>query len=225
MAVRQLPFWRLPLALCLACCDVDLASAGSIQSAPVVLHSVDGEILFDFSADAEALAAKPTLVGLDVLWKVTPGAGTAQSQVVAGLAIPTFEMGDRLHSALDATLPADGAEPATFKTSLFDAAGLPIGPAVIEEFYHDGNDSIGATLFTSGEGAQQLAAFFEGGGTIEAALQLTTASVVSAPPPSQASGGPGAGSVPEPMSLAVWGAVGALALCRRKRRATSTAAR
>src|SRR4051794_32203398 len=105
--------------------NAHLARAGSIESAPVVLHSLGDPILFDFSANAADLAARPRLIGLDVFWKVTPGAGAIQAQVNAGLAIPSFELGDRLHSALDAMLPAKGDGPANFESSFFNAEGLP----------------------------------------------------------------------------------------------------
>jgi hypothetical protein len=200
-----------------------LSKAGSIESAPVVLHSLGDPILFDFSANAAELAARPRLVGLEVLWKVTPGAGATEAQVNAGLAIPSFELGDRLHSALDATLPARGTGPATFESSFFNDGGLPIGPTVIDEFYQDGNNSVGASLFTSGEGAQHLTDFFNAGGMIEAQLQLTTDATVPLPelPPTQGPGGPSGGNVPEPMSLAIWGGAAALAISRRKRRPRS----
>jgi hypothetical protein len=204
---------RFCCAALVATCSVSVGNAEEIASASVVLSSTGDPITFDFSANADALAAKPVLVGLEVNWIVKPGSNSNESQINAGLAIPSFEVGDRLDSALAATLPGQGDAPVAVQSTMHSSDGLSIGPAIIDEFLKDETNTINAMLYSSGVDSENLDEFFADGGTIEAQLVLQT-SVPEGPDPV-----PGGGTVPEPMSLAIWGAAGALALYRRRKSA------
>jgi hypothetical protein len=89
---------------------------------------------------------------------------------------------------------------------------LAIGPALIDELYRAGNNSIRSELFTSGSGSANLEELFNDGGSMKVELRLLTAQASQNPPPT----GPPGGNVPEPMSVVIWAVVAGLAIRRRR---------
>jgi hypothetical protein len=197
-------------AMLLTAMHSDAVHASTIDSAKSEVQAAHEPIDFQFSATGVELLTNPQPVGVELLWKATAGTGEGGA-LTAGLAIPDFELGDKIESALDIVLPSEGEAPVVTSTELSDDQIEVVKNALA-------TDEVGvmqALLFSSGADLAALDEFLEGGGSLEATFSLTSALDVSTP-----SGPSGNGNVPEPLSAAVW--VVAVTSCLLHRRLRSS---